>query len=678
MSSRHPTLTRGVSTVAVLALGAGALVGAASGTAAASTVADAAPASAPSARHSYPGSVPGFVATAPDAGPAADTTVEGEVYLPLKDEVGARALATAVSTPGTRFYGHPLTPNAWISTYSPSRVDLAAVEKYLTDSGLTISAVPTSRQYVVFRGPAPKMAAAFGTTLHSYRVAGMVVSAPAEAASLPASVARKVSGVTLGTSRAALTRPSNVKLDAASGRGTPRSAATTPRAVTAAQTPCSSYYRQYSVLRPTAYGRTSFPTYLCGYLPGQLRSAGELNKQINSGVDGTGQTVAIIDAYASPTIVRDTNDYMRAVGSPLLTRYREVVPAPSEFRDQKVCSGLSGWQAEEAIDVQSAHSVAPGAGTLYVGGFDCAGGLDVALSKILDSKLADIVSNSYGYPGEGVPDDLVRGGENLHIQAAGEGIGLYYSSGDSGDESLDPMVGHTSPDYPASSPFVTAVGGTSEAIAANGSYQGEVGWGNIRDAVKGTGYDTALPGQEYRGGAGGGVSALFAQPAYQRGVVPDALARSGQDSQPARVVPDIADLADPYTGFQIAIRPILDDVTLKTGALEFDTYGGTSLASPIAAAKVALVQAAGGRPVGFANPAFYATAKALPSGFHDVVPPPAPAALAFFTVNPKGIGVDYLVTLNQGLSLKTAAGYDTMTGVGSLRVAALSAFLARH
>ena len=664
MSSRHPTLTRGLSTVAVLALGAGALVGATSGTAAA----------APTARHSYPGSVPAFVATAPDAGPAVDTTVEGSVYLPLKDEVGARAFATAVSTPGTALYGHPLSPSAWISKYSPSRVDLAAVEKYLTDSGLTISAVPTSREYVVFRGPAPAEAAAFGTTLHSYRVAGKVVSAPATAASLPASLASKVSGVVLGTARAALTRPANIRRDTAVAAATERTAATTPRAAALPPTPCSHYYGEYTAIRPTAYGHTSFPTYLCGYLPGQLRSAGELNKQINSGVDGTGQTVAIIDAYASPTIVQDTNDYMRAVGSPLLTRFTDLSPASSKFRDEgpDVCGGPSAWQAEEAIDVQSAHSVAPGASILYVGGFNCSGGIDIALSRILDSGLADIVSNSYGNIGEAVSDDYVRGNENQHVQAAGEGIGLYYSSGDSGDETVN--LGYTSPDYPASSPFVTAVGGTSEAIGANGSYQGEVGWGGVADKVVGTGYAAPLPGNLYLGGAGGGVSALFAQPAYQKGVVPTALARSGQDSQSARVVPDIADLADPYTGFQIAIRPILDNATLKTGAFEFDTYGGTSLASPIAAAKVALVQAAGGRTVGFANPALYATAKALPSGFHDVVPQPTTPALALTTTS----GVGYLIVLDQGLSLKTAKGYDTITGVGSLRVAALSAFLATH
>ena len=149
MSSRPSPARRGLSALAVLAVGAGALVAATAGTAG---TADAAPA----ARHAFPGSVPGFVATAPDAGPSAtDTTVEGEVYLSLKDEAGAQAFATAVSTPGNALYGHPLSPAAWISKYSPSRVDLAAVEKYLTDSGLTITAVPTSRQYVVFRGPAP-------------------------------------------------------------------------------------------------------------------------------------------------------------------------------------------------------------------------------------------------------------------------------------------------------------------------------------------------------------------------------------------------------------------------------------------------------------------------------------------------------------------------------------------
>lgn len=668
MSSRS-TVRRGAAAAAALALGAGALVAVAAGPAAA-----AAP-----ARHSYPGSVPSFVRSAPDIGPTPvppEKTVEGEVYLPLKDEVGAQALATAVSTPGNPAYRHPLSPSAWIARFAPSQADFDAVQAYLRDSGLTVYATPKSREYIVFRGPLPAMSAAFGTTMRNYRVQGKVVSAPATAPSVPNRLAGKVLGVTLGNARQVLTHPDNVQLPRPAATTRVRSFATrSPGAETAKPSQCSSYWDQYEAVLPKAYGRTSFPTYLCGYLPGQLRSAGNLNQQINSGVDGTGQTVAITDAYASPTILRDTNDYMLAYGSPLLTRFRQITPA--EFRDEEACGYPSGWQAEEAIDVQSAHSVAPGANILYVGGFNCGGGLDIAVSTILDSKLADIVSNSWGNIGEAVPDDVLRGQQNIHIQAAGEGIGLYFSSGDSGDESVN--LGYTSPDFPASSPFVTAVGGTSEAIGADGSYIGEIGWGDIRDQVSGGKYVAPLPGNEYRGGAGGGVSRNFAEPAYQKGVVPNSLARSGATGLPSRVVPDIADLADPYTGFQIAIRPITDDATLATGPYEYLTYGGTSLASPIAAAKAALIQDAGGKEIGFANPAVYLASKALPSGFHDVTAPSTPFAVAFQV----GATKDHpsrpaLVTGNQGLSLFTGRGYDTITGVGSLKVPQLSEFYRTH
>src|SRR6185437_12275371 len=98
-----------------------------------------------------------------------------------------------------------------------------------------------------------------------------------------------------------------------------------------------------------------------------------------------------------------------------------------------LCQYPSGWQGEQTLDVESVHALAPGAKILYVGGFNCGGGLDVAMSKILDGGLANIVSNSYGDQGEDVGADVVAGEVNIQLQAAGEGIGLYFSCGDSGD-----------------------------------------------------------------------------------------------------------------------------------------------------------------------------------------------------------------------------------------------------
>ena len=628
-------------------------------------------ASAAPGTQEIPGSVPSWAVSANDAGTtAADTSVEGEIYLPLRDQAGAQALATAVSTPGDAKYGKYLTPTQWIGTYAPTRADLKTITDFVTSQGLTVTAVPDSRQYVVFRGPASVINAAFSTTLHTYSYSGQELVAPSSTPRAPAAVASKVAGVTIDQGRH-VTRPDLVApgagLDNVAPAAQQRSAAP---AATPAPAPCSTYFGQYTVTTPPAYGQTRFPTNICGYVPGQLRSAYNLDKGINAGNDGSGQTVAIIDAYASPSIVKDTNLYALKTGSAPLTSstYKQIVPKVSEFSDTAACGGTAGWQGEQTLDVQSAHGVAPGAQILYVGGFNCGGGLDIATSKILDKKLATIVSNSYGYAGEAVPDSVLSGEQNQHIQAAVEGIGLYFSSGDSGDEFA--RLGYKSPDFPASSPYVTSVGGTSLEVAANGSYITETGWGSATDQIKNGALVAPLPGT-FRGGAGGGVSDKFAQPAYQKGVVPDALANS-KGGGAARVSPDVASLADPYTGFLIGVSPITDDATQTTGAFVTETFGGTSLASPLTAAQVALVQQATGRTVGFANPALYAGYKINPTITRDVKPLSPQGAVVFTS---KTSGNTFLVSLDKDSSLTTTKGYDQTTGLGSLDVPKIIASL---
>ncbi len=603
------------------------------------------------------------------------------MYLSLKDEQGARSLALAASTPGSGQYGKYLSPRTWIGRFAPSSKDFAAVERYLRASGLTIYATPQSRQYIVFRGPAAAVGPAFGTTLHNYRYDGALRYAPASVPTMPHSIGAAVIGLSVDGGRAMI-RPSHVTPLDGEPTSSPKNGAQAPSTLAPnalAALPryiCSSYYGEHTGVTPKAYGNTSFPTFLCGYLPDQLRSGYNLNKLITAGNNGHGQTVAIIDAYASPTILQDTNDYMLAVGSPLLTNFREI--KPTAFVDTDACAGAAGWQGEETLDVQSAHSIAPGASILYVGGFNCGGGLDIAMSTVLDRGLATIVSNSYGNEGENLSLSYLQGQQNLELQAAGEGIGLYYSSGDSGDES--PNLPYISPDFPASSPWVTAVGGTSEAFGASGSQVFATGWGTVLDQIvlntKGTlafAYKP-LPGNVWGGGAGGGTSTAFAEPDYQKGIVPASLANSTSGG-PGRVVPDVAALADPYTGFQIAMRPIISCTPAgqcQVGSLQYATYGGTSLASPITAAQMALAQQAAGRTVGFANPALYAAYRVKPSLFNDVTTPQPPTALTYTSAR---TGHDFLVTLDQDTSLQTAPGYDNVTGLGELNVPGLAAVL---
>jgi len=147
------------------------------------------------------------------------------------------------------------------------------------------------------------------------------------------------------------------------------------------------------------------------------------------------------------------------------------------------------------------------------------------------------------------------------------------------------------------------------------------------------------------------------------GVVPGALA------QGKRVSPDIAALADSYTGFLIGISPINDDDALTTDPFENETYGGTSLASPLTAAMIALVQQATHSRIGFANPTLYAIDRVLPSAFRDVKPQNPPAALAY---TGRVSGNSYLVTLDRDTSLATTVKYDDVTGIGGVSFSLLT------
>jgi subtilase family serine protease len=620
-------------------------------------------------RVEFAGSVPSWATSANDQGlAAADTSVEGEVYLPLRNAATAAALATAASTPGDRGYRKTLSPDQWIKTFSPTQADLDSVVAYLKSQGLTISAVPASRQYVVFRGTAAQLGSAFSTSLHGYAYAGHRLVAPSVAPSLPTATAGKVSGVSIDQSRL-LTKPNSIKQGDLGAQGEPQITRKATAAVPVVPAPCSNYSGEHLATVPASYGgQTQYSTNACGYTPAQLRSAYGLTSLSKAGLTGTGQTVAIIDAYASPSIVDDVNTYSASLGEPGLTSatYQQIVPAPSEFVDQAACQFPSGWQGEQTLDVEAVHGIAPGAKVLYVGGFNCGGGLDVALSTILDGKLANIVSNSYGNVGEAIPADVLKGEQNLHIQAAGEGIGLYFSSGDSGDEAA--RLGYPSPDFPASSPFVTSVGGTSIGIDQSGKLAYETGWGNTidqitKDSTGALSYTEPLPGTRFIGGAGGGTSSVFAEPDYQKHVVPSSLAKGH------RVSPDISALADPYTGFLIGIRPIIDNTTLETGAFINQTYGGTSLASPLVAAQIALVQQQTKTVIGFANPTLYGIDRVLPSAFRDVVPQSPPQAVAYTS---KNSGNSYLVSFDRDTSLTTAKGYDNVTGLGGVSFPLLS------
>ncbi len=240
-----------------------------------------------------------------------------------------------------------------------------------------------------------------------------------------------------------------------------------------------------------------------------------------------------------------------------------------------------------------------------------------------------------------------------------EGIGIYFSSGDNSDESQ--VSGYATTDWPASSPFVTAVGGTSIAVGASNNYLFETGWGTTTSSWTGTAW-SPTPSGPWLYGAGGGVSRIFAEPSYQTNVVPASVFTA--QGRTGRAVPDIAAIADPNTGYMVG-----ETQTFPDGTVKYSEYriGGTSLSSPIMAGIMALADQAAGHPHGFANPIFYSLAGQ--SAFTDIVNPASTLATVRTNyvngVDASG-GLDYrLRTLNQTLSLQTTPGYDDVTGLGT-------------
>ncbi len=621
------------------------------------------------ARHLLAGSVPGWARTANLHGDAPGSDHVGfRVYLGWRDGAAARKLASDVSTPGSASYRSYLTPAQFRAQFSPSQSDVSAVQKWLRGQGFTVGYTPQNGHYVAAEGSVAQADAAFQTTIGLYSQGGLVLHSPESALSVPGSLAM-VSGVIGLDDSAALVK---------------HSATPSPAFVNAK--PCSQYWGQVNTTTPTLDGRklpglpdgAPAPYAPCGYTPSQLQGAYGTAGAIAGGNDGSGQTVAIIDAYASPTIAADVNTYSTLHGLPTMNggQFQQVVP-PGIYRmpvagannpNKGPVQDPQGWYGEETLDVEAVHSMAPGANIVYVGSPNNYQDLDSALNHVVDQHLATIVSNSYGWSSEALPPGYITPVLDTMIQAAATGIGLYFSSGDNGDETggNPANAAAATPDWPASSPYVTAVGGTSLGVGSTDQYLFETGWetGRSRLSSDGTSWNPAYPGT-YLYGSGGGTSHLFAQPAYQAGVVPDALATANGTTK-MRVVPDVSMVGDPTTGMLVGQTQAFPDGTTKYGEYRI---GGTSLSSPLLAGVMALAQQKSGHVIGFANPAFYAS-YGTPV-YRDVTRPGTQmGAVRADYVNGIDATNGYSYTLrslndDSGLTIHTASGYDNVTGVGS-------------
>jgi subtilase family serine protease len=324
-----------------------------------------------------------------------------------------------------------------------------------------------------------------------------------------------------------------------------------------------------------------------GYTPAQIRKAYGVDKV---SATGAGQTIAIVDAYGSPTMQNDLSVFSSQFGLPQATlsiAYPTGKPSTTD----------GGWALETAMDVEWAHAIAPGAKILLVVAKTASDSDLLAAIDYATSNGAQVVSNSWGggeFSGESSYD--------THFKHTG--VTYLASSGDDGSGS----------EWPACSPYVLSVGGTTLNLDSSGNYLSETAWS----------------------GSGGDTSSYYSRPTYQSNWTSVVGSYRGD--------PDISWVADPSTGASVYSS------TKDNGQSGWFVVGGTSLGSPSVAGVIALLNQNRG--------ANYTSFDAI-SKLYSVA---GTAGSTGYTTNFN----DVKSGSNGGYSAKT--GYDLVTGLGSPKV----------
>jgi subtilase family serine protease len=281
--------------------------------------------------------------------------------------------------------------------------------------------------------------------------------------------------------------------------------------------------------------------------------------------------------------------------------------------------------------------------------------------------------------------------DDTFMLAAATGVSVLFCSHDYGDNFA--TFGLTAANYPASSPYVTAVGGTALEINAKNRAQADYGWSTAHQALcasKTTNCGSAtkpVGSLAYDYGSAGGTSYYYTEPWYQDKVVPTALTLRNEAYNgpvPYRVVPDISMDADIQTGMLIGLTQ-----DFPAGA-RYSQYkiGGTSLASPLFAGVLADADQAAGTSLGFVNPLLYQAYRQTRAAFADILAPQDPHSAAEIRVDygdginsAKGYDVTLETTNYEGpetycdgtgncatrkVALTTTKGFDSMTGLGTI------------
>ncbi|HEX9056681.1 MAG TPA: S53 family peptidase [Ktedonobacterales bacterium] len=282
-----------------------------------------------------------------------------------------------------------------------------------------------------------------------------------------------------------------------------------------------------------------------GYMPCDLRSAYNLTSA--SASNGSGATVAIVDAYDDPNAESNLQTYRSTFGLPTCTSANGCFKKVNQTGGTSYPSANGGWAEEESLDIDMVSAICPNCHILLVEA-NSNSFADLAASVDYAASVTGVVAISNSYGGGEYSTETTDEAHYNH-----PGIAITVSSGDSG----------YGVEFPAASRYVTAVGGTSLSRANNSRGWSESVWSNSSTQ-----------------GAGSGCSAYEPQQAWQ--AIPNITAAPASCSR--RAVADVSAVADPNTGVDV-YDTYCDFNGCGTGWLVF---GGTSVASPIIGSVYAL------------------------------------------------------------------------------------------
>jgi subtilase family serine protease len=362
---------------------------------------------------------------------------------------------------------------------------------------------------------------------------------------------------------------------------------------------------QPGVIHPMGVMSTPSQTYCVEFgsydclTPAQVETAYNLAPLYSRGITGKGETIVIVDSFGSPTISHDLAVFDKQFSLPAPPSFKIIAPAGKLPKWNADDSDMTGWGGETTLDVEYAHTIAPGANILLVEtpvseteGVTGFPQIVEAENYVLKHHLGDVISQSFSATEQTftglaqINRDHLR---SAYVQAADEKDGptVLAASGDSGvaDVKLNGSTYYTHrvTSWPDSDPLVTGVGGT-ELVAGKGDTFRSVAWNDTYNSHLGGGTDPYA--------SGGGLSVLFSRPSYQNGV--KNLVGN------ARGVPDVS-----MSG--ACTSPVFTYQSFPQEGTPAGWYPscGTSEATPEFAGIVALADQVAGHALGVINPTLY-------------------------------------------------------------------------